>query len=49
MKYKVFTVMKMNIMVCWVMIPCKTPVWLPTFLGTSSCILDPEDGDSRFT
>jgi hypothetical protein len=23
-------------------------VWLPTFIGTSSCILYAEDGDSRF-
>jgi len=23
-------------------------MWLPAFIGTSSCILDPEDGDSRF-
>lgn len=48
MKYKVFTVMKINIIICWVVIPRKTLMWLPAFIGTSSCILDPEDGDSRF-
>lgn len=43
MKSKVFTVMKINILVCWVMISHKTPLWSPAFIGTSSCILDPED------